>query len=67
MGIQVQEGNFFTNDLGDDYDITLLFNISHGLTPDTNALLQKGAKAFNPGGFAAILERFGDQSNKEII
>jgi hypothetical protein len=59
MGIQVQEGNFLTDDLGRDYDIALLFNISHGLTPEEIiTLLQKVAKALNPGGFAVILEQF---------
>ena len=59
MGIQVQEGNFFTDDLGSDYDIALLFNLSHGLTQEQNiALLQKSAKALNPGGFSVILEQF---------
>jgi hypothetical protein len=55
----VQEGNFFTDDLGSDYDIALLFNISHGLTQEQNiVLLQKSAKALNPGGFSVILEQF---------
>lgn len=59
MAIQVQEGNFFTDDLGSDYVIALLFNISHGLTPEQNiALLQKVGKDLNPGGFAVILEQF---------
>ncbi len=59
MGIQVQEGSFFTDDLGDDYDVALLFNISHELTLEQiSALLQKVAKALNPGGFAVILEHF---------
>lgn len=56
--IQVQEGNFFTDDLGSGFDIALLFNISHGLTPEQNiTLLQKVAKALNPGGTAVILEQ----------
>jgi hypothetical protein len=58
--IQVQEGNFFTDDLGSGYDVALLFNISHGMIPEQNiALLQKVAKALNPGGLAVILEQFG--------
>jgi 2-polyprenyl-3-methyl-5-hydroxy-6-metoxy-1,4-benzoquinol methylase len=57
--IQVQEGNFFEDDLGSGYDIALLFNIIHGLTPEQNKdLLRKVAGALNPGGTAVILEQF---------
>lgn len=57
--IHVQEGNFFKDDLGNGYDIALLFNIIHGLTPEQNMdLLRKVAKALNPGGIAVILEQF---------
>lgn len=57
--IRVQEGDFLTDELGDNYDIATLFNISHGLTPAQNInLLEKVANALNPGGMAVILEQF---------
>lgn len=59
QAIIVQEGNFFEDELGSGYDIALLFNIIHGLTPEQNKnLLIKVAEALNPGGCAVILEQF---------
>jgi cyclopropane fatty-acyl-phospholipid synthase-like methyltransferase len=58
--IQVQAGNFLEDDLGDEYDVALLFNICHGFSEEQNtALLKKVARALNPGGIAVILEQFG--------
>jgi SAM-dependent methyltransferase len=60
QAIQVQVGDFLKDDLGDDYDVALLFNICHGLSEEQNvALLEKVARALNPGGIAVILEQFG--------
>jgi precorrin-6B methylase 2 len=59
--IHLQEGNFLEADFGSDYDIALLFNIIHGLTPDMNlALLQKVATALCPGGQVVVLEQLTD-------
>lgn len=57
--IQVQEGDFLKDELGEGYDVALLFNICHGLSEEQNvALLEKTAQALNPGGIAVILEQF---------
>ena len=56
--VTTHEGNFMTDDLGSGYDVALLFNIIHGLSPEQNvALLERVSNALNPGGIAVI----GDQ------
>ena len=35
--IWVQEGDFWVDDLGDSYDVALLFNIIHAHLPDKNS------------------------------
>jgi cyclopropane fatty-acyl-phospholipid synthase-like methyltransferase len=58
--IQIKAGDFLEDDLGEAYDVALLFNICHGLSEEQNiALLNKTAKALNPGGMAVILEQLG--------
>lgn len=60
LAIQVKAGDFLDDDLGEAYDVALLFNICHGLSEEQNiALLKRTAKALNPGGMAIILEQFG--------
>jgi hypothetical protein len=54
--------------LGNGYDVALLFNIIHGNLPTRNTeLLQKVASALNPGGVVVILDQltgkvFGETS-----
>lgn len=58
--LRVQAGDFLKDELGEGYDVALLFNICHGLSEQQNiTLLEKTAKALNPGGMAVILEQFG--------
>jgi cyclopropane fatty-acyl-phospholipid synthase-like methyltransferase len=58
--IRVQADDLLKDDLGEGYDVALLFNICHGLSEQQNiTLLEKTAKALNPGGIAVILEQFG--------
>ncbi|HLV35669.1 MAG TPA: methyltransferase [Spirillospora sp.] len=61
--VSVQAGDLMVDDLGTGYDAALLFNIIHGFLPDQNlALLQKAARALNPGGMIAILEQLPDSA-----
>ena len=56
--ISLRPGDFMTDDLGDPYDVVLLFNILHGLQPDENAqLIRRAAEALRPGGVVVVLEQ----------
>ncbi|MEV4017095.1 methyltransferase [Nonomuraea angiospora] len=59
--LSVRAGSFLDGDLGDGYDIALVFNIVHGLD-DTQAatLLGRVAAALNPGGTVVVGDQFGD-------
>jgi ubiquinone/menaquinone biosynthesis C-methylase UbiE len=51
-------GNFMKDDLPDEFDIALIFNIVHGLKPEQNIKLLGSVKsALNPGGQIMILEQ----------
>jgi len=57
--ISTQPGDFLVDDLGNDYDIVLLFNIIHGLLPETNLeLMRRIAKALRPGGLLVVFDQF---------
>lgn len=61
--VTAQEGNFFTDELGSGYDVILLFNIIHGLSPEQNiALLEKAKRALVQGGQVVILEQLQTKS-----
>jgi SAM-dependent methyltransferase len=56
--VTAREGDFLTDDLGMGYDMALLFNIVHGLTPEANLdLFRKIKSTLNPGGQLVILEQ----------
>ncbi|WP_049568850.1 methyltransferase [Nonomuraea sp. SBT364] len=55
-------GSFLDDDLGDGYDVVLLFNVIHGLDDtETAALLRRVAAALNPGGIVVIGDQFDDR------
>ncbi len=55
--ISTQLGSFLTEDLGEGYDVVLLFEIVHEHTPENNAeLVGRAARALRPGGIIVILE-----------
>ena len=57
--VTVQEGDFWKDVLGTDYDVVLIFNIIHGFSPEKNILLfQKVASALKTGGQIVILDQF---------
>ncbi len=56
--MSVVVGNFMQDKLPEGFDVALLFNILHGLTPAQNAeLLARVKQALNPGGQVVILEQ----------
>lgn len=55
--INLRPANFLTDDLGCGFDAVLLFNILHGLSPESGKrLLSSVAQALAPGGRVAIME-----------
>jgi cyclopropane fatty-acyl-phospholipid synthase-like methyltransferase len=55
--VSVQPGDYFTDDIGQGYDVILLFLINHDHTEEENRqLLAKVAQALNPGGMVVIHE-----------
>jgi SAM-dependent methyltransferase len=55
--ISTKPGSFFTDDLGEGYDVVLLFEILHCLPAEDNAeLIMRAARALRPGGVIVILE-----------
>ena len=61
--ISVQAGNFLTDDLGQGYDVSLIFNIVHGFSPEQNIdLLRKVAGALNVGGMIIIAEQIAGKA-----
>lgn len=61
--IQLQPGDFLTDDLGDDFDIALVMNVVHGLGQDENRrLMQRVSAALKPGGRIVLLEQFAGRA-----
>jgi hypothetical protein len=61
MGKQVstRAGDFFVDDLGEGYDVAILFNIIHLFTPERNSqLLRRVAAALRSGGTIVIFDQF---------
>lgn len=57
--ITTQVGDFMHDDLGDGYDVALLFNIIHGLSPEQNVdLFRRVARALKPGARLVIGDQF---------
>lgn len=55
--IEMRAADIAKDDLGEGYDIALLFSIVHGFSREQNlSLLRNVARALNPGGLVAILE-----------
>ena len=56
--VSVRAGDFWQDDLGNGYDVALLFNIIHANLPDRNLeLLGKVASTLNPRGLVVILDQ----------
>jgi SAM-dependent methyltransferase len=56
--IMTREGNFLTGDIGENYDIALLFNVVHYHLPDRNReLLAAVTRSLNPGGILVVMDQ----------
>ncbi len=61
--VTAQAGDVWKDDLGDGYDVVLLFNLIHAYLPDKNVeLLRKVAGALNRGGRIVIMEQIPGRS-----
>ncbi|MDQ1019018.1 methyltransferase [Streptomyces afghaniensis] len=55
--VTLRRGSFLTEDLGEGYDVVLLFEIVHNHTDAENRdLIARAAKALRPGGKVVVLE-----------
>lgn len=57
--VTLRAGDYRTDDLGDGYDLALLFNVIHAHEPAENiALFERMADALAPGGRIAVLDQW---------
>lgn len=57
--LTTRTGDFWTDDLGEGYDLALLFNVVHAHGPAENtALLERVADALAPGGRVVVLDQW---------
>ncbi|PTL81305.1 methyltransferase [Vitiosangium sp. GDMCC 1.1324] len=55
--VELRRGNFLKEQIGEGYDVVLLFEIVHNHTFEENQeLLKKISRALNPGGIVIVLE-----------
>ena len=65
--ISFQYGDYGIDELGEGYDVALIFNVVHGTDSETNrTLFPKVSDAVSPGGKVVILDQFGDESRLSI-
>jgi SAM-dependent methyltransferase len=56
--ISLRAGDFLAGELGEGYDVALLFNIVHGFTDEQNrSLVSRAARALRPGGLLVLAEQ----------
>lgn len=61
--VSLLPGDYREDDLGNGYDVALLFNIIHAHRPEENIqLLRKVAAALAPNGRVVILDQMGDKA-----
>lgn len=57
--VETVEGDYHTDDLGDGYDLALVFNVVHAQDPAANtALFRRVADALAPGGRIVVLDQW---------
>jgi SAM-dependent methyltransferase len=60
--VTLQEGDYWIDDLGKDYDVTILFNNVHMYAQDKNIqLIRFVANALKSGGLLVIMDQIGGQ------
>jgi O-methyltransferase/methyltransferase family protein len=61
--MQLQPGDFLTDELGSGFDVALVINVVHGLSEDENRrLIGRVSAALNPGGRIVLLEQFAGRA-----
>lgn len=61
-------GDYWCDDLGSGYDVTLLFNIIHANKPEENIeLFRKVSRVLNPRGQVVILEQLAEPTSKNAV
>jgi O-methyltransferase domain/Dimerisation domain len=61
--IQLQPGDFLTDELGAGFDVALVMNVVHGLSADANRrLIGRVSAALSPGGRIVLLEQFAGRA-----
>jgi transposase-like protein len=64
--VSTRAGSFLTDDLGEGYDVVLLFEIVHNHPPEENAeLIARAARALRPDGVIVILEDVAGEELEE--
>lgn len=61
----VEGGDFTTDDLGEGYDVALLFNVLHG-GDDAAALFERVRDALDPGGRVVIMDQFDERGRMTV-
>lgn len=65
--VAVQEGDIWSGELGTNYDVALLFNITHAFLPEKNAdLLRMVAGALKRGGLIAIMDQITGKAASSV-
>ena len=65
--VSLRQGDIWTDDLGREFDVALLFNIIHMYLPDKNKeLLTRVGAALNPGGQVIILDQMAVPASSPV-
>jgi ubiquinone/menaquinone biosynthesis C-methylase UbiE len=65
--VQLVEGDYLSDDLGDGYSLALLSNVLHEHTPEDNqTLLKKAAGSLAPGGRVIVLDMLRDKKPMDL-
>ena len=65
--VSLKPGNFWIDDLGDNYDVALMFNILHAYSPEKNIeLLRKVSRSMNSHGLIVVMEQLADKTVSQL-
>ena len=65
--VSLVAGDYRTDDLGEGFDLALVFNVVHAQDPDGNrALLGRVADALAPGGRVAVLDQWAGSGRSPV-
>ena len=63
--MSVQGGDLTSDDLGEDYDVALLFNVLHG-GDDRSSLFERVHDALGSGGRVVIMDQFDEVGRMNV-